>query len=59
MTEKEGTHMTKPNTAEAPKSRFDFSNLFLLALHVGVLAVSLWIHPVCQTPADRALPYAV
>ncbi len=51
--------MTKPNTAEAPKSWCDFSNLFLLALHVGVMAVSLWIHPVCQTPADGALPYAV
>jgi hypothetical protein len=50
--------MTKPNAAEAPRSQCGLSNLFLLALHVGVLALSLWIHP-CFTPADRALPYVV
>jgi hypothetical protein len=59
MTEKEGTHMTKTNITEAPKSYIDFRNLFLLALHVGVIAISLWIHPICQLPADRALPYDV
>lgn len=50
--------MTKPNNSESPKSHSGFSNLFLLALHVGVLAVSLWVHPISLTPADRALPYA-
>lgn len=51
--------MTKSNTSEAPKSKHDFSNLILLALHVGVVAVSLWVHPISFTPADRALPYAM
>jgi hypothetical protein len=51
--------MTKPNNSEPLKSHSDFRNLFLLALHVGVLAVSLWVHPISFTPADRALPYAV
>nr|SPS05725.1 conserved protein of unknown function [Candidatus Nitrotoga fabula] len=51
--------MTKPNNSESLKSFHDFRNLFLLALHVGVLAVSLWVHPISFTPADRALPYAV
>ncbi len=59
MTEKEGITMTKSIQTESPKSPCDFRNVFLLALHVGVLAASLWIHPVCQKPADRALPYAV
>jgi len=45
-------------TSETPKPRKGFANLFLLALHVGVLAISLWVHPVSFTPADRALPYA-
>lgn len=59
MTEKEGTAMTKPNNSEPLKSHRDFRNLFLLALHVGVLAVSLWVHTIGFTPAGRALPYAV
>ena len=49
--------MTKTNNSESPKSLKGFSNLFLLVLHVGVLAVSLWVHPISFTPADRALPY--
>ena len=59
MSEKEGTVMTKPNNSEPLKSHRDFRNLFLLALHVGVLAVSLWVHPISFTSADRALPYVV
>lgn len=59
MSEKEGTAMTKPNNSEALRPHRDLANLFLLALHVGVLAISLWVHPVSFTPADRALPYAV
>jgi len=51
--------MAKKSTSETPKSQCDFSNLILLALHVGVVAVSLWAHPVCFTPADKALPYVV
>ena len=59
MTEKEGTSMAKSNNSESPKSHRDYRNLFLLALHVGVVAVSLWVHPISTAPADRALPYAV
>lgn len=51
--------MTKPNNSEPLKSHRDFSNIFLLALHVVVLAVSLWVHPFSLTPADSALPYAM
>lgn len=51
--------MTKSNNSEPLKPHRGFANLFLLALHVGVLAISLWVHPVSFTPADRALPYAV
>lgn len=59
MTEKEGTSMTKSNNSGSPKSHRDYRNLFLLALHVGVVAVSIWVHPISSSPADRALPYAV
>ena len=51
--------MTKPNNSEPLKSHRDFRNIFLLALHVVVLTVSLWVHPIINTSADRALPYAV
>jgi hypothetical protein len=51
--------MTKPNNSEPLGSRCDLRNLFLLALHVGVVAVSLWAHPILGKPADRALPYVV
>lgn len=51
--------MTKSNNSGSPKSHRDYRNLFLLALHVGVVAVSLWVHPISTAPADRALPYAV
>ena len=51
--------MTKPNNSEPLKSYHDFRNIFLLALHVVVLAVSLWVHPISFTSADRALPYAM
>jgi hypothetical protein len=59
MTDKESPAMTKPNNSEPLKSHRDFRNIFLLALHVVVLAVSLWIHPISFTSADRALPYAM
>lgn len=50
--------MMKSNNSESPKSHRDYRNLFLLALHVGVVVVSLWVHPIGSAPADRALPYA-
>jgi len=50
--------MTKPKNSEPLESHRDFRNLFLLVLHVGVLAISLWVHPISFAPADRALPYA-
>jgi len=59
MTEKENAAMTKPNNSEPLKSHRDFRNIFLLALHVIVLAVSLWVHPISFALADRALPYAM
>jgi hypothetical protein len=59
MTEKEGTTMAKSNNSESLRSRVDLVNLFLLALHVGVVGVSLWAHPILGKPADRALPYVV
>ena len=51
--------MTKSNNSGSPMSHRDYRNLFLLALHVGVVAVSLWVHPISTAPADRVLPYAV
>lgn len=59
MTGKEGMPMTKPNTSGTPKPHSGLSNLFLLALHVGVLVVSLWVHPISLYPAGRALPYDI
>jgi hypothetical protein len=50
--------MAAKNTSRAPKPRSGFSNLLLLVLHVGVLLISLWVHPVSFTPADGALPHA-
>ena len=50
--------MMGKNTSETLKSRKGFANLFLLVLHVGVLIISLWVHPLTLAPADRALPYA-
>jgi hypothetical protein len=50
--------MAKSNNSESLGSRVDLRNLFLLALHVGVVVVSLWVHPVLGEPANRALPYA-
>jgi hypothetical protein len=51
--------MTKSKNPETLGVHCDSRNLFLLALHVGVLAVSLWVHPISFTSADRALPYVV
>jgi hypothetical protein len=59
MIDKESAAMTKPNNSEPRKSHRDFRNIFLFALHVVELAVSLWFHPISFTPADRALPYAM
>ena len=50
--------MTAKNTSKAPKPHSGFSNLLLLVLHVGVLLISHWVHPVSITLADGALPYA-
>jgi hypothetical protein len=43
-------------TSDAPKWRISHRNAFLAALHVLVLAVSLVVHPLVETGADRALP---
>ena len=51
--------MTKSSNSKSLKSHWDFRNLFLLVLHLGVLAVSLGVHPIRFTPADRTLPYAM
>ncbi|QII13676.1 hypothetical protein KsCSTR_42970 [Candidatus Kuenenia stuttgartiensis] len=59
MTEKEITVMTKSSNSKFLKSHCDFRNFFLLVLHIGVFAVSLWVHPIRFTPADRTLPYAM
>jgi hypothetical protein len=59
MSGKEGNSMTKSNNSEPLRSGIDRRNLFLLVLHVGVLVVSLWVHPISHASADRALPYAV
>jgi hypothetical protein len=58
MTEKEDSEMMRKNTSETLESPSDFANLCLLVLHVVVLVISLWIHPVKTAPADRTLPYA-
>jgi len=50
--------MTAKKTSKAPKPHGGFSNLLLLVLHVGVLLISLWAHPVSFTLADGALPHA-
>jgi hypothetical protein len=57
-TEKEGNPMAVKNTSKAPKPHGGFSNLLLLVLHVGVLYISLWVHPVSFTLADGTLPHA-
>lgn len=49
--------MAAKNTSKAPRPHSGFTNLLLLVLHVGVLLISLWVHPVSFTPADRALPH--
>ena len=60
ISEKEGTSMTKSNNSEPLRSHRDSRKLFLLALRVGVEAVSLWVHPISFNHlADRTLPYAV
>ena len=50
--------MAAKNTSRAPKPHSDLSNLLLLVLHVGVLLISIWVHPVSFTLADGALPHA-
>lgn len=50
--------MAAKNTSKAPKPHSGFSNLLLLVLHVGVLLISLRVHPVSFTLADAALPHA-
>ena len=50
--------MAAKNTSKALEARSGFSNLLLLVLHVGVLLISLWVHPVSFTLADGALPHA-
>jgi hypothetical protein len=50
--------MTAKNTSKALKPPGGFRNLLLLVLHVGVLLMSLWVHPVSFALADGALPHA-
>jgi hypothetical protein len=58
MSGKEDTRMAKPNNSEALKV-FNLRNLCLSALHVGVLIVTMFAHPIIGKPADGALPNSV
>ena len=49
--------MKKPNNSDALSSvRLNRGNAFLLALHVLVVVISVYIHPIIETSACRALP---
>lgn len=56
MTEEEGKPMKEKNTTEAPKWVFKPKLVFLTALHVLVLVLSLVAHPPIETSAVGALP---
>ena len=47
--------MKEPNNSKAPWS-INRPNLFLLAVHVLVVVLSVSVHPVIENGADRALP---
>lgn len=48
--------MKETNTTETPKRNYSLRNCILFGFHVVVLLVSLWVHPLSLTHADRALP---
>lgn len=50
--------MAKPNNSEALKV-INLRNLCLSALHVGVLIVTMFAHPIIEKPAGGALPNSV
>jgi len=56
MTKEEVTKMKEIKNTEAPKRVAKPSNVFLAALHVLVLAISLVVHPPIESGAARALP---
>ena len=47
--------MKEPNNSEAPRS-IHRPNLFLLAVHVLVVVLSVIVHPIVENSADRVLP---
>ncbi len=56
MTKEEDLQMKEPNNTDAPKWVAKPSNVFLAALHVLVLTLSLVVHPPLESGAARALP---
>ena len=56
MTKEEVTQMKETKDTDAPKWAATPSNVFLAALHVLVLAISLVVHPPLESGAARALP---
>ena len=49
--------MKEINNSDAPSSvRLDRGNAFLLALHVLVVVISVYMHPIIEAGACRALP---
>ncbi len=56
MTKEEVIKMKETKNTDAPKWVAKPSNVFLAALHVLVLAISLVVHPPLESGAARALP---
>ena len=56
MSKKEGMLMIEPNNTEAPRWVVKPKYVFLAALHVLVLVVSMVVHPPVETGVVRALP---
>ena len=57
MDENGGQLMKQTKNTDAPPSvRLNRGNAFLLALHVLVVSVSVYLHPIIDTGASRALP---
>ena len=57
MVEKGGQPVKQTKNTDAPPSvRVNRGNAFLLALHVLVVSVSVYLHPIIDTGASKALP---
>lgn len=57
MEKKGGRLMKKQKNTEAPSLvRLNRGNAFLLALHVLVVVISVFLHPINETGPSRALP---